>query len=103
VREGELASRRFLVEPAGAGDTDADALADLMNTQRALVIYLYADNRDASGNVRRCREPLIAFDIGGKGRWFTRRQHWGGDTWLLAGPATAETLASGLAELEHTF
>ncbi len=103
VREGELASRQFLVEPAGAGTTDADALAELMNTERALVIYLHAERRDASGNLRRCPEPLIAFDIAGEGRWFTRRQHWGGDTWLLAGPASAATLASGLAELARTF
>lgn len=89
--------------PAGARNTDADALGDPISTERGLVIYLYADKRDASGNLRRCPDPLIAFDITGKGRWFTRRHHWGGDTWLLAGPAIAQALTAGLAELESAL
>jgi hypothetical protein len=85
-----------------AGEAIA-TLHGLMNAERTLVAHLYVDKRDTSGNLQRCPDPLVAFDVAGgsqQGRWYTRQHRWGGAAWVLAGPASAEMLVATLTEMD---
>jgi hypothetical protein len=81
----------------------AASLRELVNAERTFVAHLYAEKRDLSGNVERCPDPLVAFDVAGgsqRGRWYTRRRPWGGAAWVLACPASAETLVATLTDMD---